>query len=150
MAKTDAQLRNEAFVASLTAQVEEAVEAQLSETEIWDLTDFHDRLEELPDDMLITAENGDNVDNCLHSYRGYYQYPSIGSDSLNNPVTASQLAEEVARVASGEQILEGYKGGDYEMNWRSSLFYSNYGSCSGLGVCGITDEGVLQSFEYDD
>ena len=150
MAKTDAQLRNEAFVANLTAQVEAAVEQELSETEIWDLRDFYNRLEELPEDMVITAENGDNVDNCLHSYRGYYQYPSIGSRSLNKPVTASELMEEVASVASGEEILEGYKGGDYEMNWRSSLFYSNYGECSDLGVCGISDEGVLLSFETDD
>ena len=149
MEKTAAQLRNEAFVANLTAQVEAAVEAKFSETEIWDLRDFYNRLEELPEDMLITAENGDNVDNCLNSYRGYYQYPSIGSGSTNNPVTASELMEEVARVASGEEILEGYKGGDYEMDWDSILFYSHYKSSSGLGVCGISDEGVLLSFEAD-
>lgn len=40
MAKTDAQLRNEAFVANLTAQVEAAVEQELSETPILQPTAF--------------------------------------------------------------------------------------------------------------
>ena len=147
MAKSSSISYNEAFIASLTAQVDAKVKETLSAEGEWDLEVFYNRLLELPADTHITSEDGQNVCHFLDSYRGYNNYPSLSSGRDDRPVTAEELAAAVKVVAEGKLDLEAYKGGTYTMSWDSALFFSEWGEASGLGICGISDEGVIQTFE---
>ena len=130
-----------------TAEMDKLQDDTLREAGMFTLRMLHDRLMELPQEILLTHENGEYVHGTLDSYRGYFRYPAITFSSMSAKL--SDFIGFVESVAEGRTVLEAYKGGDYVMSWDSLVWASKYGECSGRAVIGISDEGVVETFDAE-
>lgn len=73
----------------------------------------------------------------VDSYRGYYEDLALGHSSK-----LTTVKELVSNLKGAEnQIFEGYKGGNYQMHSKSSVYVDNPGECSGIGITKVVDMG---------
>lgn len=97
------------------------------------LNDLIDRLEQLPQDMLILLGDAD-------SYRGYY------SDLAFEPLYdayARTVKDALYEVENAHgKTFTGYKGGEFTMDGDTPVWYSHYGD-TGSAIVGISDEGEI-------
>ena len=102
--------------------------------------------------MPITHQNGEGIHDSLDSYRGQKNEQSIDFDRRYEPkpVTAEQLMHLIEESAERKIGFVGYKGGVFEMSWNTFVWASEYDKASGKGICGVSDDGVLLTFEAQD
>ncbi len=74
-----------------------------------------------------------------HSYRGYYE--DLAFDRPDHPSTAAEVID-LCRSMIGA-VLEGYKGGDFEMGENTPVWLAAYG-CRGQAALAILDDGTIQ------
>ena len=118
----------QAFVDGLSAQWQrERAGSQMT------LGKLIDRLSTLPADKPINELKNP------HSYRGYYCDLAFETGVNKIPV-AEALA--LCRSAMGE-VLEGYKGGDFQMGRNTPVWLANYG-CTGQKLLGLNEDGSLR------
>lgn len=142
---------------------------------IWTLGDLRSALQKLPPGTPVIVDTGAAPSN-LHSYRGYYERLSIGTErhrddyetrgnrfgahpdydpspaladvTIAEPVTAAEMVKALD-LADGADF-GGYKGGTYWMDAGTWMHVAEYGEC-GRAVYGlrITDTGaVIETGEY--
>jgi hypothetical protein len=108
-----------------------------------------ERLSKMPQSARIVVDDKD-VGISPHSYRGYYSDLSIGTFS-DTPTTVEE-AVNILKKAVGKTYT-GYKGGDFEMNQDTLLWFADYSDC-GPAVVGVrqldTDKVELLIRELDE
>lgn len=121
----------------LQSVVDAMGEAMQNERKKYHLTlgELIEALEEA-DDSLIVEFASCQPPGKLHSYRGYYEDLAFSTGS--KPVTVSDVLES-AREANGETFT-GYKGGEYEMDEDTPLWWSEFGSSNGPPLIDIEVE----------
>ena len=127
-------------------------EAAIRRSDMFCLRDLYERLSELDGDIQITHENGELVDDTFDSYRGYYRYLALGSKhkERQEPITAEQLMEMIEDAVKPGNYFIGYKGGEFRMTWDTPIWASEYGECSGKGIYGVSDDGVLLTLDAEE
>jgi hypothetical protein len=73
-----------------------------------------------------------------HSYRGYYS--DLAFERCNDKRTVAEVLA-MAKDCVGE-TFEGYKGGNFDMNWSTPVWVADYGSC-GMKIMSVDDKGLL-------
>lgn len=106
-------------------------------------------LSALPADKPIVTSDGSSPGTFM-SYRGYYE--DLAFDAGGEPCTVGEFLAR-AKAAMG-QVFEGYKGGDFPMHAQSLLWFSGWGSCSGMAPTGVRDDAdrvvlVIENCEQD-
>lgn len=101
-------------------------------------------LEYLDPKLDLVVDVGGSIDEP-HSYRGYY------CDLSFNPSNDTKTVGEVLSLAKDAlgKSYTGYKGGEYTMDKRTPIWYSNYGEC-GREIVGVSVTGgkaVIQTQE---
>lgn len=87
------------------------------------------------------------------SYRGYYE--CIALDPTHNPLRSAVTVEDLIaslRGAVGSK-MQGYKGGEYSIDWSTRIYVSPYGEASGLMAVGVfeaNDHVVIETEPEDD
>ena len=94
-----------------------------------------ERLEALPPETMVKGIREP------HSYRGYYS--DLAFEVGDNIAAKDALA--LCRGAMGE-VLQGYKGGDFQMGRNTPVWIASYGCC-GQKIMGIRDDGTLELAE---
>ena len=95
-------------------------------------------LEAMPDNAVVA-----NLD-AAHSYRGYYS--DLAFSQQDGVRSASSLLG-LCRAAMGV-VMEGYKGGDFQMGAMTPVWVANYGDC-GKKLIAIRPDGTLDTASDD-
>lgn len=105
----------------------------------WTLGTLVDALERMNPDAVVLGldapDGGSDPELVFDSYRGYYT--DLAIEPGEHHMRARNLLL-LARNALGH-VFTGYKGGDFPMHRRSPLWLSQYGTASGLRVCGMCE-----------
>lgn len=88
-------------------------------------------LEAAPSDAVVELDCGGSPSKP-HSYRGYYE--DLAFEAAPSPITAEQFLSLCRSVHN--QVLGGWKGGDYLMDDDAVLWIANKGSSGGRAVLG--------------
>lgn len=98
-------------------------------------------LERLPLETNIRFDFGCNVPKNWHSYRGYYEDLAIGyTDEDHGEFTVKDFLDILSNAKAG--TLYGYKGGEYKVTDRTSVWVSQDSSqCTGTYIDRIHDFG---------
>ncbi len=118
------------------------------------LGEFTEALEAQPQDNIISFGFGGLIPGTFHSYRGYYEELAIDfvcETNMGEQITVATLLSR-CEEANGK-VFTGYKGGDFRMDKNTSVYVSEYDSCSGTMITEITDLGYGYSIihtEYTD
>jgi hypothetical protein len=123
----------------LVDDMNSAQQSMRKESEQFTLCDLIERLEQLPQDLLIPL----GVE--AMSYRGYYCDVAF-SPLLNTSFTVAHVLRTAERTV--DKVLTGYKGGDFKMDLDTPVWIAHYGSC-GRKITGITDDGQILSKDDD-
>lgn len=97
-------------------------------------------LERMPQSARIRFDSG-YVPGKLCSWRGSYDELTLPSGGAAEKTVADVLRD--ARAADGG-TFEGYKGGDFTMNWHTPVWADAWGECDYRMLVGcVLDEGVV-------
>ena len=105
------------------------------------LGELIDVLASFDEDLYAFFENGSVPDVIPISYRGYYDQLALGDtggsywmkNRPKNP-TVKNLLKGLKDV--NNTVVTGYKGGDYDVNLKTNIWYSNYSFASGIKIVG--------------
>lgn len=97
-------------------------------------------LELQPQDNYLRYDFPFYPDLNVDSYRGYYSDLAIGYDNQVEFKVSELLL--VLQNCVGK-TFEGYKGGQYVMDWRTPVWVANYGHSTDTGVTGIIKDASL-------
>lgn len=100
-----------------------------------------DKLEKANKDLPVFLTNTLSVELTgeVHSWRGDYSQLALGYDlygRVEKPVTVGKL-KDLLKSCIGKKFI-GYKGGEFLMSKRTSVYLDNYGECTGHYIYDIT------------
>jgi hypothetical protein len=98
-----------------------------------------DILKNLPEDKLIGAFGEP------HSYRGYYS--DLAFEPIKDKEIIAKAALKICEGCMGE-VFEGYKGGDFQMDRNTPIWFAFYGSC-GRKIMSLNEDGTFETEEDD-
>ncbi len=96
------------------------------------LDNLIESFQQLPQTYLVVFEDGSGMGNP-HSYRGYYD--DLAFEETETPLTVKEMWKMCCQECL-YQSFEGYKGGHFIMNGRTSVWKADYG-CSGEAIVKI-------------
>lgn len=87
------------------------------------------------------------------SYRGYYE--CIALDPTHNPLRSAVTVQDLINSLRGAvgSKMQGYKGGEYTIDWSTRVYVSPYGEASGLMAVGVLEASghvVIETEPEDD
>lgn len=103
------------------------------------LGQFIKKLEEQPQNNMITFDFVYFVPEGIHSYRGYYDQMAIGYTRKNDWPKVSEVLS-FCKDAIGKYFT-GYKGGDFLMTEKTPLWVANYGETGETVIVDVINAG---------
>lgn len=126
----------------LESMIDFMVEEGLALTEIISVGELIGRLNAMPDENIVKVEFLDSLYNPgdVDSYRGFYNHLFINYTEKDER-TVEQVLKNL-RDAIGT-TFQGYKGGYYEMDWKTPIWVDEYGRAQEVGVTGVERNGDI-------
>lgn len=96
-----------------------------------------EKLNQFADDENVVFSNGLYFGGDFDSYRGYYRDMYLEYDHEDKGFNTVGNLKNILQKALYEGVMTGYKGGEFEINSKTLLWFASYGEASGIMIADV-------------